>query len=642
MDLNNTKVLIVDGNKDQRYLMKISLLEYVKEMEVVFSDTSDDCLHKLSESNYDLLIVDYKLDGPNGLDLLRTVTQKKYDVPVMMVTAFGNEDIAVEAVKLGACDYIAKSNGYLAKLTASALKILKEHSIRREIDKVEEKATEAESKYQKLVENIIDIIFIADKELNFITINPACQRIFECSVEDAKKINMYDLVHDVDKDMIVDNFRRTFLSKIDIIEGLEFRIKAKSGNVKHVELNAKLFYDIDEKSVQVEGVIRDITERKQIEQKLFKIEKLNALELQSSGIAHEFNNLLTIILGYLNILNLKIKSADTQVINALNVIEKAVKDGAAIVDRVHKLSKVKSDYIQIIQVDVVVLLNEAVEFTMPRWRNEAKAKGIDYEVSTDNLVASKYYIRSNPLELREVFSNIINNCIDAMPDGGKVEFSIRASTDNVEITITDNGVGISDDIKDKIFGPFFTTKGPDGSGLGLSVAHSIINKYGGVINIDSSIKGTSVHVMLPLYSQEITVYEEEDEDVLDYKARILIIEDEEVILEMLQIILEEKGHKVVVALDANEGLNLFQKDRFDVVLCDLAMPDINGWKVAKIIKTLDEDRNVSKTPVIMMTGYELDTDILNYKKEGVDLILKKPIDFEELNKIVINLVREKI
>ena len=122
---------------------------------------------------------------------------------------------------------------------------------------------------------------------------------------------------------------------------------------------------------------------------------------------------------------------------------------------------------------------------------------------------------------------------------------------------------------------------------------------------------------------------------------MLVIEDEEVILEMLKIILEEKGHKVFTTKDANEGIKMYQDNQYDVVLCDLAMPKLNGWKVARYIKDLDAAKETEKTPVILITGYELDMDNLDYRKEGVDYVLKKPLEFEQLNQLINNFIIEK-
>ena len=635
MSVKPLRVLIVDDNKDHQNLMKESIGASVQDTNIEFSDTGEECLLKLLREKYDVLIVDFNLSDMDGLEVLRNVNQRKLNFPVIIVTAFGDENVAVEAMKLGAYDYIVKSEDYLRKLPATILKVVKEHSLRNEKSEIEKKLIESESRYRKLIERIIDVVFTADKELKVLTINPTGQRVFECSKEDATRLDLYKSVYEDDRKKVVDFFEKTFLNKKEFIECLEFRIKTGKGNIRHIELNARVIYAKNDEKTQIEGVMRDITERKKFEQQMFQIDKLNALGLQSSGIAHEFNNILGVILGYLDVLKLRLEGTELRVSDILNVIEMAARDGAAIVDKIQQFSKTKPRDSGKIYSDLVEIIDEAIGFTMPRWKNEAQTKGIEYKIVKGNVDISKLYVRCNPSELREVIINIINNSIDAMPDGGMVEFSAKIDGRSVILSISDNGIGIKEEIKDKIFDPFFTTKGVKRSGLGMSVAFSIVTRYDGVISIDSCVdKGTTIHIRMPYYLPEVTEFKKKDESPSDYKANILVIEDEEVILEMMKIILEKKGHKVFIAKDANDGLQMYKNNLYDIVLCDLAMPKMNGWKVARYIKDLDAARKAAKTPFVLITGYELDTDNLEYKKEGVDFILKKPLEFEQLNKMI--------
>ncbi|MFQ5964920.1 MAG: ATP-binding protein [Candidatus Scalinduaceae bacterium] len=508
---------------------------------------------------------------------------------------------------------------------------------RKEIFK--EKLVESELKYKTLIEDILDIFFTADKELNVTTINPAGQRVFGCSKDVINNVNLYELIYEADSKRFVDFFKNLFLSKKEYIECFEFRIKTVEGHIKHLELNARVNYGENDEIVQIEGVLRDITERIKLENKLSQIDKLNALGLQSSGVAHELNNILGIILGYLDILKLKLESTNAHVSDTINIIEKAARDGATIVDKIQQFSRTKPNYSGVLHANLAEVVNEAIEFTMPRWKREAQAKGIEYKIIKNFLIPSKHYIRSNPSELREVFVNIINNSVDAMPNGGKIKFSAKFDAKSVILSIADNGIGIRDEIKDKIFEPFFSTKGIKRTGLGMSIVDKIVTRYGGEISIDSCYgKGTTVHIEMPLFQAEIAECENKGKLISNYKAKILVIEEEEVILDMMKIMLEKHGHSVFTANDANTGLRMYKNKIFDIVLCDLAMPKVNGWKVARYIKDLDAIRKTAKTPFVLITGCELVKDKFDYVKEGVDFILDKPLDFKQLNKMISNLL----
>ena len=146
-----------------------------------------------------------------------------------------------------------------------------------------------------------------------------------------------------------------------------------------------------------------------------------------------------------------------------------------------------------------------------------------------------------------------------------------------------------------------------------------------------------MHLKLPLFEDEIEQCDNEDTGVVEsHSANILIIEDEDVILDMMKILLESRGHNVFVSMDSSIGIEMYENNEYDIVLCDLAMPKLNGWQGARFIKEYDSVRKKTKTPVVLITGYELDADNIDYKKEGVDFILNKPIEFDALYKIINN------
>ncbi len=630
------KILIVDDNEDHQILMEEQLVEYSHNIDVVSVESGKECMLRLSKESYDAVIVDFNLPDMDGLGVLKEMSRKGYDYPVLMVTAFGDENIAVETMKLGAQDYIVKSEGYSEKLPEILYKVAHEYKLRKKNELIESKLKISESKYKALIDNMIDVVFTADDQLNISSINPAGQRVFEYSDEEIIHFNFYDLIHELDREKIRNCFNVSFTNHRKFIEGLEFRIRTGNGIIKDVQLNAIADYDKSGNIVQIESVVRDITARKDFEQKLFQIEKLNALGLMSSGFAHEFNNILATILGYLDIAKTELGGTGAHVLDTLKIIEKAARDGATVVDKIQQFSRIKQEYERVEEVvELHEIIDEALTFTMPRWKIEAQSKGIEYGIIKNGFTATKYKAKFNPSELREVIVNIVNNSIDAMPNGGKIEFSAKKDRENIVISISDNGIGIKEETKDKMFDPFFTTKGAKRSGLGMSLSHSVMTRYGGKIIVDTSQdNGTTIHLRIPLCTSDIARSDKKEEVVSSRSVNILMIDDDEIILKMMTIILESKGHKVSAATDANIGLKMYEDNLYEIVLCDLAMPKINGWKVARYIKEYDAVRKKSKTPVILITGYELDIENLNHKEEGVDFILNKPISFERLHKLI--------
>jgi CheY-like chemotaxis protein len=213
----------------------------------------------------------------------------------------------------------------------------------------------------------------------------------------------------------------------------------------------------------------------------------------------------------------------------------------------------------------------------------------------------------------------------------------------VELRITDTGIGMTEEVKKRIFDPFFTTKGVTSSGLGMSVSYGIIKRHGGEILVESEPgKGTAFILHLPIgYGEEVTETKERAEKPLGTirHARILVIDDEEAVRDILSRMLRTKGHQVEVAGDGDEGIERFKKQPFDLVFTDLGMPKMSGWDVGKTLKELDH-----KIPVIMITGWGMELDRGKMNENGIDLIISKPFNFDQVTHLIFEALelKEKI
>jgi DNA-binding NtrC family response regulator len=199
VSIGKSNILIVDDNEDHQVLMEEALRQFIEEVNVVFAGTGEECLLELSKENYDAVIIDFNLSDMDGLEVLRSMNYKEYKTPSVMVTAFGDENVAVEAMKLGAFDYIVKSDNYLKKLASIILKVMHGPKLKKEKETAEDDLRASELKYKTLIDNMIDVVFTADKELTIISVNLAGQRVFESSCEDIKGLNFYDLIFDADR-----------------------------------------------------------------------------------------------------------------------------------------------------------------------------------------------------------------------------------------------------------------------------------------------------------------------------------------------------------------------------------------------------------------------------------------------------------
>lgn len=313
---------------------------------------------------------------------------------------------------------------------------------------------------------------------------------------------------------------------------------------------------------------------------------------------------------------------------SLEIIEKAALDGSETIKRIQEFSRRREDDKHFTEVDINKILDDALEFTKVRWKDEAETKGITIQVKKE--FSPLVSIAGSATELREVFTNFINNAIDAMTQGGKISIKTLMDSNNITIKIVDTGIGIPHAIADRIFDPFFTTKGPQSTGLGMSVSYGIINRHRGTINLDSiEGQGTTFTIQFPISKLKDQAAEFIALPEKGGKARILVIEDEQEVRELLDDILTDRGHKVETASHGSKGLELFRQSRFDLVLTDLGMPGMSGWQVAEEIK-----KKNNHTPVALITGWEVQLNQSELKKSGVDFVVNKPFQVDQVLRLV--------
>jgi len=317
-----------------------------------------------------------------------------------------------------------------------------------------------------------------------------------------------------------------------------------------------------------------ITEQKRILEQFSQIEKMSALGELASGVAHDFNNTLAGILGRAQLL-LETKDAE-RLEKGLNIIIKSARDGAKTVKRIQDFARQRRDH-DFQTVEVRQLLLDAGEITRPRWKNRAEAANINIqlEIRCDHDVR----VMGDESELREVLVNLVFNAVDAMPEGGTLTLSANAEGETVDLWCRDTGTGMTEDTRLRIFDPFFTTKDQLGMGLGLAVSYGIIRRHEGNVMVESDIgSGTTFRISLPSApavrpAQAIGLVSRAPASFKAGQARILVVDDEESVRDLLRDILEKEGCQTVVAECGREALSLFENGDFDAVFTDIGMPD---------------------------------------------------------------------
>ena len=499
----------------------------------------------------------------------------------------------------------------------------------------EKKIKDARDFLNNIIESSMDGILIADVGGTIIDMNSTLEKMTGFAKEEliGERTSTLAVIKNEEE-------KERFLEKAgELIEkgstSYEAIFKTKGDKGIAVECNTSMIKDEEGDCTAGVSIIRDISERKKMEVQLLQSEKLKSLGELSGGVAHDFNNVLAAILGRAQLLKMytdpppgkeeKRKSV-TELNKGLEIIEKASLDGAETVRRIQEFSRRRTDDKHFIKVNVNELLDNAVEFTRAKWKDDAESKDIKIDIKKD--FSDLPSIQGSASELREVFTNLINNAIDAMPTGGEIRIGSSINNSNIVITIEDTGSGILEAVRDKIFDPFFTTKGPQSSGLGMSVSYGIINRHRGNIRVNSvEGEGTTFNIILPIDVSGRSIEERKEESApeKERKARILVIDDEEEVSQLLSDILTSKGHEVKTSPNGDQGIEMFKNDNFDLVFTDLGMPGLSGWQVAAEVKKIK-----ANTPVTLITGWGIQVKDAELQKSGVDLVVAKPFKMDQI------------
>ena len=400
-------------------------------------------------------------------------------------------------------------------------------------------------------------------------------------------------------------------------------------------------YQISQIGILYEGrkaileIFQDITEQKRLEQEIMQSEKLMSIGTMAGGIAHDFNNVLAIILGYSSILQV-IKDNNEKFAESVNAIRSAVDRGANLVRQILTFARKTDVSFQPLSLpDTVKELVSMLQQTFPK-------------IITFNTIIHKPipYINADQTQIHQALLNLCVNARDAMPNGGEITIEVStierqiikdrfASADNkcyVCVSVSDTGVGMDENILKHIFDPFFTTKEKGkGTGLGLSVVYGIVQAHKGFIDVESQVgKGTTFRLYFPVPEESTEILgmsEKKEAQIVGGNETILVVEDEALLLELLKILLESNGYKILTATDGEEAIQIYSQhaNQIDLVLTDYGLPKLTGTAVFEKFRQINPN-----VKVIFASGYfepEIRTELEN---AGARAFLQKPYVTEEV------------
>jgi two-component system, cell cycle sensor histidine kinase and response regulator CckA len=623
------KVLIVEDSEDDFLLLLRELRRGGYEPAFERVETPADMKSALNKQSWDIIISDYKMPNFSGLHALKLLKDARVDLPFILVSGTIGEELAVEAMKTGANDYVMKND--LSRLVPAIRRELREAKIREDRGMIIEALRESENLYRTIFETTGTTTLIIEEDTTVSLINMEGEKLTGFSKEEIEgRRSWTDFIAKDELDKLKEYHRLRRTDPNTAPKTYETRLVDKAGNIKDVLVTASMIPGTKKSAAS----LLDITERKHSEEEREKLhaqlqqaQKMEAVGQLAGGVAHDFNNMLTAIMGYCAILNMRLKEDDSLRRFTDQIL--AVSEKAA--NLTHSLLAFSRK--QIINPKPVAL-NEIVN-GVEKLLTKLIGEDIEFKtiLSRHNLV-----VTADRGQIEQVLMNLIANAGDAMPDGGSLSISTEPFTIDGEfidvhgygkigayarISISDTGEGMDKETRERIFEPFFTTKEVGkGTGLGLSIVYGIVKQHEGYIDVYTAPKqGTTFNIYLPLTEDKIVI---EKSGIPPSNIRgsetILLAEDDKDVRVLIKGFLEKYGYRVIEAVDGADAINKFMrlKESIQFLLFDVVMPKKNGKEAFEKIRMMKPG-----IKALFMSGH---SDDIIYKKgilgERLTLIMK--------------------
>lgn len=597
-------ILVVEDDEGLRRLIQNRLER--NNFKVTQATSGKNAVSRVLEDPNLLLLLDFKLKDMTGGEVIDQLKTKGHHIPFVIMTGNGDERIAVEMMKLGAKDYLVKDKGFLDVLPQVMDQVINQLITEKKLNEMEKKLRESENRFRMLFNSGTDAILVHEIEngqaRNFVEANDiACQRLGYTKEEMFRMTP--ENIEAPDGDIDIHAIHKTLMSQKHVLyESLHV---TKARKRIPVEINSHLI-DLDGKPA-VLSISRDITERKHLEDQLRQAHKMEAIGKLAGGVAHDFNNLLTAIMGYSELMLVKM-GPDNPFRDSVKEIKKAGERAASLTQQLLAFSRKQMLKPKILDLNHVVM---GIEKMLKRIIGENITLICEP-------VSNLWQVKADPGQVEQIILNLAVNSSEAMPKSG--ELIIKTENKYIDehyvslmpdartgrfvcLTITDTGEGMDNETLQHIFEPFFTTK-KVGTGLGLSVVYGIIKQHNGWVNVDSEAgKGTTFNIYFPTV---ISPDDEKIEECLSLKElqgnreKILFIEDEEGVRKITAKALRHYGYDVTEAVTAREALDLFKIDmeNISLIFSDIVLADKTGIELVEDLRALRPE-----IKVLLTSGY---------------------------------------
>lgn len=501
---------------------------------------------------------------------------------------------------------------------------------------------EAEAKYRGMFENAVEGIYQSTPDGRYLTVNAALARLYGYE----RPEELLNRVSDIQREVYVDpTMREQFRREIEtagFVRGLEYQVRRRDGRIIWISESARVVRNTEGGIRHYEGFIDDITARKEAEAESARLEKqrlqaqkLEAIGMLAGGMVHDFNNILCAVSGYTE-LSLSDQKITNQTRENLNAVLHSAQRAKDLIGRILTFSRPTETARYPIKFSAIVMEGvKLLNAILPSSIN------VNLAIRTEDDV-----VVADATELHQIIMNLGTNAKHAMNrKGGRLDYELDAVIFSpaqaqlfsvpagayVHLIVRDTGHGMPREIMDRIFEPFFTTKAPGhGTGLGLALVHKIVTRSGGLIQVESEEgKGSAFHVYLPQSKEALATPNKDGNQLLPgHRERILVVDDEIPVLDIMQQHLRKLGYRVITRADSLNALETFRSEptKFDLIITDHTMPTLQG---ADLTEKLGEIR--PDVPAILMTGLSQPPDFTGSMYEALRAVISKPINFFELS-----------
>ena len=578
----------------------------------------------------DLVLIDLRMPGMDGLAIVGIITQESPETPIIVLSGTGIIEDAIEALRQGAWDFVVKPAGSMVELEHAVNRALERATRMRASHRHQQHLVEEVAQLVAVIEQTSESVVITDTDGIIQYVNPAFERITGYTHAEAVGKTPRILksgVHDGD-------FYRNLWQTISRGEVWRGRItnRRRDGSLFDAEATISPLRDDSDSIVSYVSVRRDVTHEAELERQLRQAQKMEAIGTLAGGIAHDFNNILTPIAGYTEMALMDVPE-NSQTEGYLREVLKAARRAQDLSRQILTFSREREQERQPVRLTSVI--REALKLL-----RASLPATIDIQ---QQLAAKSDVVLADPTQLHQIMMNLCTNAGHAMRKSGGV---LTVSTCNIpgdnlafeggqgpdawiRLTVEDTGHGIPAEMLDKVFNPYFTTKGPTGgTGLGLSVVHGIIQSLGGSIKVRSTINAGSVFtVALPVTELGAPSSEDSRPTLPRGNERLLVVDDEPANVSLYQGMLERLGYCVSAFGSSEAALRAFQDrpDTFDLVLSDVTMPGMTGLALAQQIRSIRSD-----LPVVLCTGFSEIITPEQIQNSNICSVLTKPVSLRDL------------